>query len=204
MSDRGRAAFIEAACEILAVNGADALTVTALCEQMHVTKGSFYYHFADMTEFVVGFVEAFELDFLNRIAAARAESDPVLRTLILNAYAFEMSHPLYAAVRAWGNSNSVVRAALARGSRVGEQLLREIFDELVGDAHRAEVLAHMATSLIIGIQQRAVPLDASQCAEIYLEFARANLGLDAEVVRTSAGPRLTACRRDAPTYPTTG
>ena len=47
----GKADYFDAGLELLASGGIGAVTISALCYRLGVTKGSFYHHFSSQTEF---------------------------------------------------------------------------------------------------------------------------------------------------------
>ena len=50
--------WIQAGFALLAEGGPNALRIDRLCERLEVTKGSFYWHFADMRAYRAALVEA--------------------------------------------------------------------------------------------------------------------------------------------------
>lgn len=66
------AAWIEAAFEALARDGIEAVRVEPLAEALSVTKGSFYWHFADRDALLAALFDRWAK---GRVAAIRAETD---------------------------------------------------------------------------------------------------------------------------------
>lgn len=190
MSTCSRTDFIATACSVLAEDGADGVTIAALCDRLFVTKGSFYYHFAGMPGFIEAFAETWELEFQSLLAVVRAEPDPMRRLELMTNYAFTMSHSLQAAVRSWGNTNDVLSKSLARVDSGVEEVLRDALEILTDDPHRAGMLAHMGVSLIIGLQLRDRPVDEVRFSEICLEWLHACLRLHAELRTEDGTPTL--------------
>ncbi|MGQ0842845.1 MAG: TetR/AcrR family transcriptional regulator [Sporichthyaceae bacterium] len=175
--------YFQAAFEILGESGAEGVTATGMCERLGVTKGSFYYHFYSMPEFIEAFVAYWEQAANGRMDDIRSEADPLQRMAVAASVLADMSHEAEAALRAWGHSNPVVGEAQVRIDRAGEQLALEIIRPFVGDAETAALHAHQLIAMLIGMQHRERPIDR----ELYLR-SLANFGELILGVRTTFRP----------------
>lgn len=177
----GRGAYFAAAFEILARGGSEALTIAALCRRLRVTKGSFYHHFDSMPDFVDRLLRDWEETFQAVLDEVAGLPDPIARFEITSRHVYELEHDAEAALRAWGHSNKAVGAAVARMDRAREQNYAATLAMVIDDPDRCRFLAHMGTSLLIGLQQRGRPVDRDRAQRVGLEWARVNLGLDAGI-----------------------
>lgn len=187
---RGKAAYFEAALEILAADGADGLTQAALCERLYVTTGAFYHHFGSMGEFLAAFAESRRLHYVGVHDGVEREPDPVRRIEALGEAFLAMSHTAEAAYRGWGKTNPVIKETLTGLDRRAEEIMARAITELYGDRARAELLADMALSLVIGIQQRDRSADPARVVDIIVEWYRSCLHLDARVVEVAGETSL--------------
>ena len=75
----GRDDWLDAAYDAVAAGGFEAVRVLSLADALGITRGSFYWHFADHAELVAALIERWrerELE-ADRALAARATDDPV-------------------------------------------------------------------------------------------------------------------------------
>lgn len=191
---RGREAYFRTAHEILATKGSDALTVSALCERLGVTKGSFHHHFETMPAFVAAAAQHWEHTFGALLDNYATEPDPLHRLELMMQTAYALPHPTVVAWWTWGRTNPVVAAALRRLEDRTEHHLEAILTELLGDPIAADLLAEMGIGLAVGLQiqlqQPDSPFDAQTFLLTAVEWARRCLGLDAELVTVDGLPCL--------------
>jgi AcrR family transcriptional regulator len=114
--DRG--AWISAGLRALGTGGVEAVRVEVLARTLGVTKGSFYWHFADRRALLDAMVAHWELaTTTNVIAAVDADggsgADRLRRLIALCFHGGGISR-LESALRRWGSTDDVVRPILAR------------------------------------------------------------------------------------------
>jgi AcrR family transcriptional regulator len=180
----------------LADSGAEAVTISSLCEYLGVTKGSFYYHFYNMPEFVEAFVEHWEANFSSAMLEHLLADDPLdqmggIMTTIAN-----LSHEAEAALRAWGHSNPVIGSAQERIDQTGEDLVAAIVGRLLDDPEQVALLAHQAVALSIGLQHRVRPIDRVRYLRAISNLAELTCGVRAHITETPNGPVVKFVRRD--------
>jgi len=163
-----RSAYFTSALALLAEGGHDALTIAALCRDLGVTKGSFYHHFRDFSDFVDGLLAYWASEHATRlIALSTAVTDPVERFDILKGIAITLPHGAEAAIRAWSWSNPTV----ARVQReVDDARLAHITQagvEVGLPAQRAALMAKISLSVLIGMQQLERPAPSSAMDEVF-------------------------------------
>jgi len=168
-SDRlRREAYYHAALAVLAERGPGDLTIAGLCARLRVTKGSFYHHFRDMSEFVDRLMEHWAEEHATRlIALSESVTDPGERFDLLEGIAAGLPHGAEAAIRAWSWSNESV-AAVQRAvdaARIDHLTASGLQAGLSPDAARR--LATIALSLLIGMQQLERPAQAEAMREVF-------------------------------------
>jgi AcrR family transcriptional regulator len=152
-------AYFDAAFALLAEHGQDGVTIANLCGRLGVTKGSFYYHFTDMPEFVESFAEYWEASVASLLAAALNVEDPLAKMGAMMTAVANLSHEAEAALRAWGHSNPVIEASRMRIDEGAELVIGAIASEFIDDPDEVDLLAHQAVALAIGLQHRRRPID---------------------------------------------
>jgi AcrR family transcriptional regulator len=181
---RDRDAYFAAAVELLVVHGCDSVTVSALCDRLGVTKGSFYHHFADMPDFVAGFAKCWEGWTAARAQEYAAISDPLVRLERMHNDLPDLFFGVDRAVRVWGRIDPVLAVVLGNVQRLMEEVGCPAIGQILGvDSELGALWGRMSYCLLVGLQLRLEPIDP----ERYLTAAcvigrRAGLGI--ELVRT--------------------
>jgi AcrR family transcriptional regulator len=146
-------AWIEAGQQALATGGPDVVRIDALARALGVTRGSFYWHFADrdalLTEVLDDWERAATADVLDRVE--RGGSDPRGRVRRAGALTFsEQLLPIDLAVRDWARHDPAVAERLRRVDNCRMNYLRTLFGAFCADAGEVEARSMLAFSLLIG------------------------------------------------------
>jgi AcrR family transcriptional regulator len=145
--------WVDAALDILAEEGARAIKISRLCARLGATKGSFYWHFADLDEFLGAVAQrwAAGLDSARHEFSQLGSLEPVER-LRRMAYLLvdERMWRLERAMREWARSDDRVQAAVATGDRQIVELIRAALLELGFSAADADLRARALYYLGIG------------------------------------------------------
>ncbi len=166
-----RAAYYNAAFELLAEQGHDGLTIAALCRRLAVTKGSFYHHFADFDGFVDALLEHWAAEHATRlIALSESMTDPRERMDLLRGIAIGLPHGAEAAIRAWSWSNVRVAAVQRDVDRARLEHLTAAAIDTGHDPERARLLATIALSTLIGLQQLERPSRPRTVEAVFTEL----------------------------------
>lgn len=152
-SSRSRAEWIEAAARALAVEGVEGVRVEVLARELGVTKGSFYWHFADRQELLSALVESWAERgtdaVISQVEAAGGDAEARLRTLWEVAsgsgdLAFEL------ALREWGRRDAAVANAIRSVDERRMAYLRALFGALGVPPGQVEARCLLMYSLLIG------------------------------------------------------
>jgi AcrR family transcriptional regulator len=174
--------YFATAMALLAAEGHGALKIGALCRSLEVTTGSFYHYFGSLDGFVEAFLEDWEQERTARvIALANVPSDPTERIARLKQLALDVEHDSEGAIRAWANSNSRVAEVQKRVDQERFDALREVVYGVVPDRERAEMLAVMGISMLVGLPMWRSPVDRAELARVYDEFEQSILRHVAEL-----------------------
>ncbi|ORV49876.1 TetR family transcriptional regulator [Mycolicibacter engbaekii] len=122
--------WVQAGFRILAEDGVKALTIDRLCRRLGVTKGSFYWHFADMKSYRQAMVDTW--------AAVRDEDRGDFDALSSLPPRERLSHMMTAlvspghwilerAMREWARSEEAVASAVAASDRRVLHAVRQVF-----------------------------------------------------------------------------
>ena len=149
------AAFVEAAFEALARDGIEAVRVEPLAAALGVTKGSFYWHFADRDALLAALFDRWAT---GRVAAIRAETDngadprATLYRLIELYARGPNTRGLAIELAIRGLARGDARAAAAVNAVDGERLARvaALFGGLGHKAADAEACAFLFYAFVFG------------------------------------------------------
>jgi AcrR family transcriptional regulator len=163
--------YFAAALDVLATRGHAALKIGALCKAIGVTTGSFYNYFGSWDGFVDELLAHWEQEKTQRIfEIAAAEPDPVARVRKIKKLALTLPHEAETAIRAWSHVNPMVDRVQRRVDRERLDAVRCVIAGVVRDAARAEALAVMGMSLLVGLQQWRSPVDTQELAGVLDEY----------------------------------
>jgi AcrR family transcriptional regulator len=165
--------WLDAGLEILAADGAPAITIERLTERLRLTKGSFYHHFKGM-----GGYKTALLAHLEEVTTTRyielTEQDPEappmvklgrLRDLVLG---LERQGPeLEVALRAWAQQDAEVRALQERIDARRLDYLRSLWLEFTGDAVEADQVAKLLYLVVIGAGHLIPALPKPELGELF-------------------------------------
>ncbi|OEU67952.1 MAG: hypothetical protein BA863_07655 [Desulfovibrio sp. S3730MH75] len=149
---RSSADLLDAGLELLAEHTVQQLTIDALCNQLNVTKGSFYHHFkgrADYLERMLAhWVEVWTIGSMN-------QADAVSKTAVERFDAIvdksnNLPHGPETSIRSWAQRDALAQSYLEKVDSIRINYLFEIFNEVSGDADRAFLLARISYSLFVG------------------------------------------------------
>jgi AcrR family transcriptional regulator len=147
-----RASWIDAALQALAAGGPQAVRVEALAARLGVSKGGFYWHFADRQALLDEALDSWEQagtdDVIARIEGGPGDPAAKLRELFALAPSADFAVEL--AIRDWSRRDALVAARLRRIDDRRMEFLRSLFGALSSDDDDAEARTMLAYSLLIG------------------------------------------------------
>jgi AcrR family transcriptional regulator len=148
-----RGAWVHAGLRALAAGGPDAVRVEPLATTLGVSKGGFYWHFADRGALLEEMLDAWERtgteDIIARVENHPGDTRAKLRKL------FEItSQPeglaVELAVRDWSRRDSKVAARLRRADNRRLDFVRSLFRPFCADEDDVEVRSMLSYSAVIG------------------------------------------------------
>lgn len=166
----GKADYFDAGLELLASGGIGAVTISALCYRLGVTKGSFYHHFSSQA--------TFQQELLVFWASERAEQlipfieamDPIDRLDALKRAAVGLRHESESAIRAWARTDTAAATAQAQVDHDRETRLAGFLADAGISKERAALLARIGMSILIATQQLERPVDRKRLMAAFDEY----------------------------------
>ncbi|HEY9411743.1 MAG TPA: TetR/AcrR family transcriptional regulator [Jiangellaceae bacterium] len=149
-----RERWIQEGWRALAAGGPDAVRIEAIAASIGVTKGGFYWHFADRQAFLAELIEAWERavtdDVIDRVETAGGDARARLRELFGIAIAAPELLSLDLAIRDWARRDSSVAVALKRVDNRRMDYLRTLFGDVYADPDEVEARSHLVFALYVG------------------------------------------------------
>jgi AcrR family transcriptional regulator len=166
-----RSAYCTAALDLLAERGHRGLTIAALCRELGVTKGSFYHHFRDLSDFVDALLAYWASEHATRlITLSESVSDPEERFALLKGIAINLPHGAEAAIRAWSWSDERVAAVQREVDHARLAHLARAGEDVGLSPERARRMAKISLSVLIGMQQLERPVRPGAMDEAFSEL----------------------------------
>jgi AcrR family transcriptional regulator len=148
-----RGAWVHAALRALAAGGPDAVRVETLAVSLGVSKGGFYWHFADRQALLEEMLDTWEKTGTEDIIA-RVESQPGDARAKLQKLFEVTSSPeglaVELAVRDWSRRDNDVAGRLRRADNRRLGFVRSLFRQFCLDEDDVEVRSMMAYSMVLG------------------------------------------------------
>jgi AcrR family transcriptional regulator len=145
--------WVRAGFEILAEEGMTALKIERLCTRLAVTKGSFYWHFADIAGYRKTLIDAWsELrDADRRHFGEMAASPPRERLSQMMSSLLSARHwTLERAMREWARSDEAVAASVRAADQRILDAVRRAFLDHGFDAENADLRANATFAAGVG------------------------------------------------------
>lgn len=147
-----RSAWVDAALDALADGGPEAIRIETLAAGLGVTKGGFYWHFADRQALLEDMLDSWERGAVDDvIARVEAETgDPRARVQQLFHLAPSADFEVELALRDWSRRDRDVARRLRGVDTRRMAWLRSLFAQLCEDEDEVEARSMLAYSLMVG------------------------------------------------------
>ncbi len=143
--------WLAAGMEMLGARGPGAIRIDAMCEQLGVTKGSFYWHFADREEFLGGLLEYWEYNatqaIIERVEARGGTPRERILSLLQEGMSEEINFSAELAIRHWARNDRIAADAVKRVDKQRISYLEGILAEIGLEAESATTKAIFLYSL---------------------------------------------------------
>jgi AcrR family transcriptional regulator len=148
-----RSSWIQEGLRALARGGPDAVRIEPLAEALGVSRGGFYWHFANRAALLDEMLETWERESIDDVLEQVEHEGGEARTRLRRAGALTFSDrllPIDLAVRDWARRDAQVAERLRRVDNSRMDYLRAGFGELCTDEEEVEARSVLAFSLLIG------------------------------------------------------
>jgi len=173
-----RSTWIQAGLRALAAGGPDAVRVEPLAKALGVTRGGFYWHFADRRALLEEMLDTWERATIDEVIE-RVEGQgggPAAKLLRLSGLTSPGVVAVDLAVRDWARREPPVAERLRRIDNRRMDYLRSLFGALCPDPDEAEARSMLYYSLMIGNHFIAADHGARSRTDV-LELALRQLGV---------------------------
>ena len=151
----------------LADKGPQYVKIDVLCQELGVTKGSFYHHFNHHADFVSALLDHWESthtrQLIEAVASATTASERAERLSQL-VYSKDMRPEV--AMRAWGKSHPEVAARVNAVDTQRLQYLTELAVSMGANEKQAKLLARMGYAQLVGIQHLSAHITPDEAVEM--------------------------------------
>ncbi|VFQ42615.1 TetR/AcrR family transcriptional regulator [Desulfoluna butyratoxydans] len=153
---RSAVELLDAGLNLLAEHSIQQLTIDALCNTLHVTKGSFYHHFKGRNDYLERMLEHWVENWtVENMRLANTADNAVARFDAIVESSNNLPHGPETSIRAWAQRDAMALRFLERVDAMRMEYLFDIFLEVSGDARRARLLSRIGYSLFVGTRMVA-------------------------------------------------
>mgnify|MGYP000224046122 CR=1 FL=1 len=146
--------WIDSSLKLVSKNGADVLKIDILCKKLKVTKGSFYHHFKNRSDFINSLmIHWYEKTTLAFIKQANTEENALERLNKLDQVIATNDIEAEMHLRAWGLKEPSIVIHLEKIDDQRQSYLQSCFVELGMDVHIAKDVAMIAYAQLLGLLQ---------------------------------------------------
>ncbi|HZD00378.1 MAG TPA: TetR/AcrR family transcriptional regulator [Actinomycetes bacterium] len=174
-----RSKWIQEGLRALAAGGPDAVRIEPLAQALGVTKGSFYWHFADRRALLDEMLDTWERtttdEVIERVESEGGDARTKLRRTFELTSSSDGLLAIDLAVRNWSRREQTVAERLRRLDNRRMDYLRSLFGDFCPDADDVEIRSMLSFSLLIGNHFIASDHGARSRADV-LKLALRRLG----------------------------
>jgi len=158
--------------KLLAEGSHESLTIAALCDELGVSKGSFYHHFGGWSGFVAGLLESWERESTLELKEAAEKIDAVgTKYRLLSNLIDTIPHDAEAALRVWSHTDPTVKEAVSRVDAIRESMVTDFFALTIAKSDAAQ-LAELYLSTLVGNQFAHRPVDTRRMRKLLNQMTK--------------------------------
>ncbi len=169
MKKQEASVWVREGLKVLAELGPDGLTIDELCHRLHLTKGSFYHHYANRSVYIRALLEFWEREMTVRvIEVSQQEGTPLQRLRRLTHLSTTFEHAqVETIIRAWASQDETIRASQERVDRRRLQYLSELCGMILDSPDDAPLLAQIFYTMYVGAQHVFPPVSGKELQRLY-------------------------------------
>lgn len=152
--------WVRAGMARLAADGVESVRVEVLARDLHVSKGSFYWHFHDREELLGKMLNQWEADDRARLSCGKQSAAQRWASFVEQSSAPEDLR-LELAIRSWAHKDPNVGAVLARADSETHRSIAAILHEIGFEQLRAASWAEIVLLVRLGWLERSTNVEAS-------------------------------------------
>lgn len=163
--------WVTAGLKALAKSGASALKADTLAARLGVSRGSFYWHFADVAAFHAAVLRRWrEIALENIIAEVEGAREDRLETLLHRAFA--AGSGIERAVRAWATADAGARAAVEAVDVERIRYLRKLLVDAGVASSVAATRARIMNWAYLGFSISSIRLDDASLKQVIRDLSQ--------------------------------
>jgi AcrR family transcriptional regulator len=171
--------YFDVALRILRAGSHEDLTIGILCDDLNVSKGSFYHHFGSWGGFIDAFLEFWEYESTNKVKEMADKLDSAKEQRRLFA-SFMKTFPreVESALRVWSRTNPKVKATQRRIDEGRFTMLSAALEPQIG-RKEAELVAMLSQAVFVSgqlIDDPTVAMDTRRLMSFINELLAARFG----------------------------
>ena len=190
MADKrlGPAEWVNAELTALAKSGFSVLKADTLANRLGISRGSFYWHFADVSAFHTAILRRWrKIALENIIEELDSTSDDRLETLIRRAFAGGSG--IERAVRAWATADARARAAVEAVDAERIRYLRKLLTDAGIPPSIAGARAHIINWCYLGFALSSNKLDQDTLKQVVGDLSQLARSKREQIGEEARGPR---------------
>ena len=163
--------WIELGLKDLATYEAEAITIDTLCESASKTKGSFYFHFASIEDFLITLTKAWYEKYTHEIIKTKIANTK--RLDLLNQLAARIDLDLETGIRQLALRNQQVQEFVSKADSNRISWLAELYQQS-GKYNKSEAtaLAHIEIAAFTGFKLINPDMKPTQARDFYQSFLK--------------------------------
>ena len=167
----GRNDWITLGMEVLRTSGADAITIDQLCQNASKTKGSFYFHFATIEDFLISITQEWLTAYTLKIT--QTTNTQSKRLDLLNQLAARIDLDLETGIRQLASRNKQVQDIVTQADNTRIIWLADLY-ERSGKYNKSNALAlaNIEIAAFTGFKLIKPDMQPAQAREFYESFLK--------------------------------
>jgi AcrR family transcriptional regulator len=185
--------WVAAGTDILAEENVRGVQIPALCQQLGVTKGSFYWHFGSLADLLRRLLEHWRqratLDIIGRLTGTKMEAGETLRVLLAlpRKSRSRTAAALEASVRDWARRDDEAARAVHEVDRLRLRFFEQMFRARGFEGKELTARAYVAYCMMLGDSMLHATLAEAVPDQLYLDAAERILELTPDLEQRGRG-----------------